>query len=192
MTNDELERIMNFIIERQERTAEQQAANAEQLAQSDVLINALIERQERVSEQQAANAEQLAQSESLINALARRQLEMGEKLDDHDERIARFERSYTAISNLLQAHDKQIVTLTDGHNMLIERQERITEQQVISAEQLAQSEAIINALAKRQLEMGEQLGDHRTQMNTLTEGLNNLVRTVDRYITARGNGGGEA
>lgn len=119
MTNDELERIMNFIVERQERiaaqqerTAAQQAANAEQLA---------------------ANAEQLALSEALINALAKRQLELGEKLEDHDERIARFERSYTAISTLLQRHDTQILALTDG--------------------------------------------------------LNNLITTVNRYITARGNGG---
>lgn len=135
MTNDELERMMNFIIERQERAAEQQVANAEQLAQSEALINALIVRQDRVSEQQAANAEQLAQSEALINALARRQLEMGEQLDDHDERIARFERSYTAISTLLQRHDTQLIALTDG--------------------------------------------------------LNNLITTVNRYITSRGNGNSE-
>jgi chromosome segregation ATPase len=162
MTNDELERMMNFIIERQERTAAQQAANAEQLAQSETLINALIERQERVTEQQAVNTEQLAQSEMLINALAGRQLEMGElvnalagrqletdellnalagrqletseQLDDHDERIARFERSYTAISTLLQRHDTQLIALTDS--------------------------------------------------------LNNLITTVNRYITTRGNGEG--
>jgi succinylglutamate desuccinylase len=134
MTNDELERKMNFIIEMQERTAAQLAANAEQLAHSDLLINVLIERQERVSEQQAANAEQLAQSEALINALAGRQLEMGEQLDDHDERIARFERSYTAISTLLQRHDTQLISLTDN--------------------------------------------------------LNNLITTVNRYITTRGNGEG--
>lgn len=192
MTNDELERMMNFIIERQERTAAQQAANAEQLAHADLLINALIERQERVSEQQAANAEQLAQSEALINTLARRQLEMGEQVDDHDERIARFERSYTTIANLLQRHDTQIVALTDGHNKLVERQERITEQQAVSAEQLAQAEVIINVLARRQLEVSEELSDHDAKMNAITEGLNNLITTVDRYITARGNGGSEA
>jgi chromosome segregation ATPase len=89
---------MNFIIERQEHTAAQQAANAEQLAR---------------------NAEQLALSEALINALAGRQLETSEQLDDHEERIARFERSYTAISALLQRHDTQLVTLTDNLNNLI-------------------------------------------------------------------------
>jgi chromosome segregation ATPase len=182
MTNDELERIMNFIIERQERTAAQLAANAEQLAQSEALINALVQRH----------------------------LEMGEKLDDHDERVARFERSYTVISNLLQKHDTQLVALTDGHNNLAELQERTIEQQSVNAEQLAQAEALINALAKRQLEVDERLDDnderaarfersytnisallekHDTQIVDMTEGINNLVTTVNRYITTHGNGG---
>lgn len=91
MTNDELERVMNFIIERQEVAAEQLAALAVQQAQ------------------------------------------MGNAQGDHDERIARFERSYNVIADLLQRHDTQIVALTDG--------------------------------------------------------LNNLTRIVERYITARGNGG---
>ena len=152
-------------------------------------MNFIIERQERITEQQAVSAEQLAQAETIINALAKRQLEADEKLDDHDERIARFERSYTAIANLLEQHDTQIVALTDGHNKLVERQERITEQQAVSAEQLAQAEVIINVLARRQLEVSDQLSDHDAKMNTLTDGLNNLVATVNRYITARGNGG---
>ncbi len=91
MTNDEIERIMNFIIERQER----------------------------VAEQQAVTAAQLAQSEAIINVLAKRQLEADEQMDDHDERIARFERSYTVISNLLQKHDTQIDAVTEGLNNLI-------------------------------------------------------------------------
>ncbi len=91
MTNDEIERIMNFIIERQER----------------------------VTEQQAVTATQLAQSEAIINALAKRQLETDEKLDDHNERIARFERSYAVVSNLLQKHDTQIDAVTEGLNNLI-------------------------------------------------------------------------
>lgn len=175
MTNDELERMMTFIVEAQARTAAQQAANAEQLAQSEALINALIERQERTTKQQAATAERMAVSEALINALAQRQLEMGEQLDDHDERIARFERSYTAISNLLQKHDTHLVALTDGHNNLVELQERTAQQQSATAEQLAQAEAIINALALRQMDGTKKLDD--------------LIAIVNRYITARGNGG---
>ena len=167
MTNDELERMMNFIIE-------QQTIGAEQLAQAGTTINALIERQERIAEQQASNIEQLAEADAIINALARRQLELGEQSDDHDERIARFERSYIAISTLLEKHDMQIVALTDGHNKLVERQERIAEQQAVSADQLAQAETIINALAQRQLDVGEKLDD--------------LITTVNRYIASRGNG----
>ncbi|HEX7997036.1 MAG TPA: hypothetical protein VF528_01370 [Pyrinomonadaceae bacterium] len=83
------------------------------------MMNFIIERQERVTEQQAISAEQLAQSEVIINLLAKRQLEVDEKLDDYDERIARFERSYTAISALLEKHDKQIVDLTEGINSLV-------------------------------------------------------------------------
>lgn len=82
MTNDELERVMNFIIERQERIAEQQEISATQ-----------------------------------IGALASLQT-------SNDERIARFERSYIAISDLLQKHDGQLVALTDGLNKLTQTVER--------------------------------------------------------------------
>jgi ABC-type transporter Mla subunit MlaD len=78
MTNEELERIMNFIIERQERAADQ-----------------------------------LAETENILAELARRD-------DDKEQRIARFERSYTVIADLLQRHDTQIVALTDGLNRLTE------------------------------------------------------------------------
>jgi ABC-type transporter Mla subunit MlaD len=67
MSNEEFERMMNFIIERQEYAAAQ-------LAQ-------LIEMQA-----------------------------------DHDERIARFERSYVTIAQLLEKHDKQLDSVTEGLN----------------------------------------------------------------------------
>lgn len=81
-------------------------------------------------------------------------------------------------------------------NFIIERQE-------VAAEQLA-------ALAVQQAQMGNAQGDHDeriarfersynviadllqrhdTQIVALTDGLNNLTRIVERYITARGNGG---
>ena len=91
MTPEELERVMNFIIERQEFAAEQ------------------------------------------IATLAQNQVTHDGRLAEHNERIARFERSYTAISDLLQKHD--------------------------------------------------------TQIESLTKGLNNLIETVNRYITARGSNG---
>jgi len=99
MTPEELERLMNFIIKRQEQ-----------------------------------GAEQLAQADAIINALAKSQLHSSEQIERHDERIARFERSYVSIGELLKKHDDQLVALTDG--------------------------------------------------------LNKLTQTVERYITARGNGNG--
>jgi ABC-type transporter Mla subunit MlaD len=101
MDNDELERLMNFIVQRQEQ-----------------------------------GAEQLAQADAIINALAKSQLHATEQLENHDERIARFERSYAVIGDLLKRHDDQLIALTDG--------------------------------------------------------LNSLTRTVERYITAQGNGNGGA
>jgi chromosome segregation ATPase len=88
MTNAELERRMNFIIERQERTAEKQEYIAEQLAQTEVIMARLASRQEKTDEQ----------------------------LAEHDERIARFERSCTVIFDLLQKHDTQLATVTENLN----------------------------------------------------------------------------
>lgn len=89
MTNDDLERVMNFIIAQQERTSAQQ---------------------ERTSAQQEQTAEQ-------IGALAGNVVE-------HDQRIARFERSYTAIADLLQKHDGQIGALTDAVQQLTQTVDR--------------------------------------------------------------------
>ncbi|HEX8071071.1 MAG TPA: hypothetical protein VF546_14035 [Pyrinomonadaceae bacterium] len=78
MTNEEIEKVLNFIIAREERIVEQQAAAAEQIAALAAVQGA------------------------------------------HDARIARFERSYTAIAELLQRHDSQIVALTGAVNQLTE------------------------------------------------------------------------
>lgn len=97
MTNDELERIMNFIIERQERITEQQ-----ELTQT-ILI------------QLARRDEQLARRDE---ELARRDEQLARHDDDKEQRIARFERSYTAISDLLVNHDDQLIAVTDNVNKL--------------------------------------------------------------------------
>lgn len=91
-------------------------------------------------------------------------------------------------------------------NFIIERQEQ-------GAEQLAQAETLINALAQSQLQtngqlekqderlarfersyttIAELLQKHDGQLLALTDGLNKLTQTVERYITARGNGNGSA
>jgi len=101
MTPEEIEKLMQFIIARQERIAELQEISASQ-----------------------------------ITLLTTVQVDQNARLDEHSERIARFERSYSVIADLLQRHDGQLVALTDG--------------------------------------------------------LNSLTRTVERYITAQGNGNGGA
>jgi ABC-type transporter Mla subunit MlaD len=89
MTNDELERIMNFIIVRQER----------------------------ITGQQEQTQSVLTETQSVLGELARRD-------DDKEQRIARFERSYTTIAGLLERHDTQIVALTDGLNRLTQTVDR--------------------------------------------------------------------
>jgi len=83
-------------------------------------------------------------------------------------------------------------------NFIIVRQERIAEQQEKAAEQIV-------ALASNQAEHDERiarfersytviadlLNRHDTQLVALTDGLNKLTQTVERYITAQGNGNGD-
>lgn len=97
MSNEELERIMNFIIERQEYASEQ--------------IARLTESQNRFDEAQAVLSEQQSR-------LVEQQSRLVEQQSDHEERIARFERSYVAIAQLLGKHDDQIEALTKGLNDL--------------------------------------------------------------------------
>jgi hypothetical protein len=82
VTNDEIERIINFIIESQERITEQQH-----------------------------------ETQIILAELARRD-------SDKEQRIARFERSYVAIGELLAKHDDQLVTVTDNVNKLTETVDR--------------------------------------------------------------------
>lgn len=154
MSNEELERIMNFIIERQEYAAAQ--------------LDRLIETQDRLTGAQARSAEQM---------------------DDHDERIARFERSYVAISRLLERNDDQLVALTDGLNNLTDMVARLAARAGDHDERIARLEQS-NAVIVRLLEKHDgQLEKHDDQLMTLTDGLNKLTTLVDRYIAARGNGG---
>ncbi len=81
-------------------------------------------------------------------------------------------------------------------NFIIERQERITEQQ-------EQTQAVLGELAARDGDKEQRIARfersyttiagllerHDTQLVALTDGLNRLTQTVDRYITARGNNG---
>jgi chromosome segregation ATPase len=102
-----------------------------------------------------------------MNFIIKRQERTVEQQAEHDERIARFERSYTAIAELLQRHDSQLVEVTTVSN-----EARGT------IEDLARVAARHDASDVR----------HDEQIAEMRENINSLTRTVDRYINARGNG----
>ncbi len=91
-------------------------------------MNFIIERQEKAAEVQERNAKQI---EILLELQATDNAKIqahDERIKENDERIARFERSYVAIAGLLQKHDGQLESLTDGLNSLT----RIVERYVIA------------------------------------------------------------
>jgi len=98
MSNEELERVMNFIIERQEYASEQ--------------IARLTEAQTRLSEAQTR--------------LSEAQARLTEQQGNHEERIARFERSYVAIAQLLEKHDDQLEAVTEGLNNVADGLAKLT------------------------------------------------------------------
>lgn len=102
MTNDELERVMNFIIERQERVT----AQYERIAAQHEQFSAEMREQQELA--RVLLDTQAALTESVIRLTT--------KDADHDERIARFERSYIAITELLRAHDSQLGENTTSIN----------------------------------------------------------------------------
>lgn len=69
-----------------------------------------------ILEQQAQLTATVQRTAERQESFERRQESMAERQDDHEERIARFERSYTAIADLLQRHDSQLVILTENAN----------------------------------------------------------------------------
>jgi hypothetical protein len=108
MTNEELENVMNFIIERQERFADQQT-------HQQMLVDTLLESQ---------------------NTLTATVLQITEA---HNARI-----------NRLDEHDRRQLEIIEAHNARFDR--------------------------------------HDDGFKSMRESIDNLSRTVDRYITARGNG----
>ncbi len=91
MTNDELERVMNFIIERQERVAEQQEAFAEQ---QEAFAEQMAQSNERMTrlEQSAEKQQRLAEyQQGLLTSVIETQDRNGEdirNLTTHVNRIA--------------------------------------------------------------------------------------------------------
>jgi len=98
-------------------------------------------------------AEQLAETQTILRGIVANQA-------DHDERITRFERSYSAIADLLQRHDVQLDEVTAAGNT---------------------TNGVVQQLATITVR-------HDQEINHLTEAVRELTTTVNRYIVARGNG----
>lgn len=109
----------------------------------------------------------LATLEDLSKMLVESQANAAEKvarIERHDaeyeQRIARFERSYQAILRLLEAHDNQLVTLTDTVNVIVDRHNF----------------------------HDAQLAEIRQTLNDAVIAINDLTRNVNRYIASLNNG----
>jgi chromosome segregation ATPase len=116
MSNEELERIMNFIIGREEYAATQIV----RLNDGQARLN---EAQARVNEAQAKLIEQPG---------------------DHDERIARFERSYVVIAQLLEKHDKQLDSVTEGLNNVTDGLANVTNRLASVTDEIAKLTMLVN------------------------------------------------
>lgn len=91
-----------------------------------------------------------------------------EQQQEHDERLARIERSYAVLVKLLEKHDAQIIAVTTDGN---------------------KANRAIEDLATIAIRNDETVAGHDKQIAELRENINSLTRTVERYITARGNNG---
>jgi septal ring factor EnvC (AmiA/AmiB activator) len=89
MSDDELERIMNFIIERQE-------AGADQLAQAESIITALANVQTQTSKQLTAHDDRIARFERSYVAIA-------ELLEKHDSQIANVTENVNRLTDAVTA-----------------------------------------------------------------------------------------
>ncbi len=174
MTNEELERVMNFIIEGQERITilqEQTQTTLDDLARRDTDKE---ERIKRFEQSHAAISDLLQRYDGQLVTLAENTNNANEEVasiaetqSQHDERIKRFERSYTVISNLLQRHDDQLVILTENANKTNE---------------------VVAALSVNIINTNEVVAALSVTIANTNATVDRLGVTVERYIAALGNG----
>ena len=74
-------------------------------------------------------------------------------------------------------------------NFIIERQEVAAAQIAALAARQSDHDERIARFERSYTAIASLLQKHDTQIEALTEGVNNLVETVNRYITARGSDG---
>ncbi len=174
MTNEELERMMDFIIERQNFAAAQIASIAETQSQQDERIKRSERSYSIISDLLQRHDGQLMENANKTDAIAETQ-------SQHDERIKRFERSYTAISDLLQRHDDQLVILTDNANHTNE---------VVAglAMSIAETNEVVASLATSIINTKEVVAGLAVTIANTNATVDRLGVTVERYIAALGNG----
>ena len=140
------------------------------------VLQSVAERQERIASQQEVTAEQLTLANDILKRLAERNLTHEETLESHETRIKRFERSYTAILDLLASHDPQIDALTENMNRMTDNMSQMT--------------LNINRITANMVLMSEEMAASGRSIDRLSDTVEKLGRTVDRYIAARNNGSG--
>ncbi|MCP9495140.1 MAG: hypothetical protein MSG64_11895 [Pyrinomonadaceae bacterium MAG19_C2-C3] len=181
MTNEELKRVMNSIIERQERITiqqEQTQTTLDELAHRDADKE---ERIKRFEQSYAAISDLLQRHDSQLATLTDNATNIAETQSQHDERIKRFERSYAAISNLLQRHDSQLVILTENAN-------KTNEVVAGLAVSIIETNEVVAGLAVSIIETKEVVAGLAVSIAKTNATVDRLGVTVDRYIAALGNG----
>lgn len=130
----------------------------------------------------------LATLEDLSKMLVESQANAAEKvarIERHDaeyeQRIARFERSYEAISRLLEAHDNQLVTVTKSLNNLVDGFNLHTRQMIEIRESLNETRQQLDKVIIAVNRLGERDDELAIAMRELTA-------NVNRYIASLNNG----
>ena len=98
MTNDELERIMNFIIERQEQ-------GADQLMQAEAIVIALAESQLQTDKRLAAQDERLARFERSYTSIA-------DLLAKHDNQLVSVTDNVNRLTGVVAALSETVAVLS--------------------------------------------------------------------------------
>lgn len=195
MTDEERQNTIDFILEQQAEIAARVNRNQQQQEQATVEHNARLSTLEDLSkvlvENQATTREEhharLSTLEDLSKMLVESQVETAEKVarvekrdTEYEERIRRFERSYQSISRLLEAHDKQLVTVTktlndfvDGFNLHSQQMIEIRESLNETRQQLDRVTIVVNRLAERDDELASAMRELTTNVNRYIASLNN-------------------
>lgn len=194
MTNDELERMMNFAIERQERIDARQERTAENLAQLEIVVQAL-------TSKSLEHDERIARFERSYTVIANLLQSFNEQQRSHQGQIevvttnlnAATETASVLIENAVR-RDAQLKALAESVNNLTESADRrdaqleaLAESVNNLAENAARHDAQLGALTESAARRDAQLENLAESVSKLTIRVDDLTTTVNRYIASRDN-----